>query len=74
MFCEASAFGLPSLSYATGGVPDYVRDGVNGACLPVGTPAEGFANAVQEMLQDADRYEALCLSAFNEYATRLELG
>lgn len=71
VFCEASAFGLPSLSYATGGVPDYVRDGVNGACLPVGTPAEGFANAAQEMLQDAGRYEALCLGAFNEYSTRL---
>ena len=71
VFCEASAFGLPSLSYATGGVPDYVRDGVNGACLPVGTPAEGFANAAQEMLRDAGRYEALSLGAFEEYANRL---
>ncbi len=71
VFCEASAFGIPSLSYATGGVPDYVRDGVNGACLPVGTPAEGFANAAQGILQDAGRYEALCLSAFDEYVNRL---
>jgi glycosyltransferase involved in cell wall biosynthesis len=74
VFCEASAFGLPSLSYATGGVPDYVRDGINGACLPVGTPAEGFANAAQELLQDAGRYEALCLRAFDEYANRLNWG
>jgi glycosyltransferase involved in cell wall biosynthesis len=71
VFCEASAFGLPSLSYATGGVPDYVRNGVNGACLPVGTPAAGFAQAIQSNLQDADRYEALCLGAFREYETRL---
>ena len=69
--CETSAFGLPSLSYATGGVPEYVRSRINGVCLPVGTPAEGFANAVQEILQNAGRYETLCLGAFNEYATRL---
>jgi glycosyltransferase involved in cell wall biosynthesis len=71
VFCEASAFGLPSLSYATGGVPDYVRTGVNGVCLPTGTPAVGFAHAIQEILVDADRYESLCLGAFHEYVSRL---
>lgn len=71
VFCEASAFGLPALSYATGGVPDYVRTGVNGVCLPVGTPATGFATEIRTILQDSGRYEALCLSAFHEYKSRL---
>jgi len=71
VFCEASAFGLPILSYATGGVPDYVRTGVNGVCFPVGTPAAGFAQAIQSNIQDAGLYEALCLSAFREYENRL---
>jgi glycosyltransferase involved in cell wall biosynthesis len=71
VFCEASAFGLPSLSYATGGVPDYVRNGVNGVCLPVGTPASEFATAIQEILENPGQYEALCLGAYNEYQTRL---
>ncbi|HVJ07685.1 MAG TPA: glycosyltransferase family 4 protein [Acidisarcina sp.] len=71
VFCEASAFGLPALSYATGGVPDYVRTGANGVCLPVGTPAEGFASAIRGILQTPDEYKALCSSAFHEYESRL---
>ncbi|HEY0757967.1 MAG TPA: glycosyltransferase family 4 protein [Acidisarcina sp.] len=71
VFCEASAFGLPSISYATGGVPDYVRNDVNGVCLAVGTPAAGFAEAIRDLLSDRARYAALCVSAFREYETRL---
>lgn len=71
VFCEASAFGLPSLAYATGGAPEYVRDGVNGVCLPLGTPASGFATAIQAILEDPARYEALSLRAFEEYQNRL---
>ncbi|HEY0796070.1 MAG TPA: glycosyltransferase family 4 protein [Acidisarcina sp.] len=71
VFCEASAFGLPALSYATGGVPDYVRTGINGFCLPAGTPASGFAEAIRGVLHDSKGYEALCLSAFSEYQGRL---
>ena len=71
VFCESSAFGLPVFSYATGGVPDYVRTGVNGVCLPVGTPAAGFATEIQSILQDSGGYIALCLRAFHEYESRL---
>lgn len=71
VFCEASAFGLPSLSFATGGVPDYVRNGVNGVCLPTGSPAEDFAKAVIETLHSPGMYERLSASAFHEYETRL---
>lgn len=71
VFCEASAYGIPSIAYATGGVPDYVRTGVNGVCLPVGTTAMGFAQAIQSILQDDDQFEALCVGAYDEYASRL---
>lgn len=71
VFCESSAFGLPSLSYSTGGVPDYVRTGVNGVCLPVGTAAAVFAAEIRAILQDPGGYVALCLSAFHEYESRL---
>jgi glycosyltransferase involved in cell wall biosynthesis len=60
VFCEASAFGLLSLSYSTGGVPDYVANGVNGACLSAGSSSEDVANAVIEILRDSNGYEALC--------------
>jgi glycosyltransferase involved in cell wall biosynthesis len=71
VFCEASAFGLPILSYATGGVPDYVSTGINGFCLPPETPPSGFADAIRSTLHQKNGYEALSLSAFNEYRTRL---
>lgn len=71
VFCEASAFGLPSLAYATGGVPDYVRNGVNGVCLPPGTPADRFAQAIAGLLADGSAYEALCFGAFRDYESRL---
>jgi glycosyltransferase involved in cell wall biosynthesis len=71
VFCEASSFGLPSLSYATGGVPDYVRNGVNGICFPTDSTAADFAHEIQRLLQQPSEYEALALSAFHEYKDRL---
>ena len=71
VFCEASSFGLPSLTYATGGVPDYVRNGVNGECIAPGSPAANFASEIQRLLREPSEYEALALRAFQEYKERL---
>lgn len=71
VFCEASAFGVPSLTLRTGGVEDYVREGINGYCLPYDSKPENFASRIIEIIKDKDRYSALCLGAFNEYKTRL---
>jgi glycosyltransferase involved in cell wall biosynthesis len=71
VFCEASSFGLPSLTYATGGVPDYVRNGVNGMCLSPGSSAAEFVREIQGLLQAPSDYEALALASFQEYQNRL---
>lgn len=71
VFSEASSFGLPSLTYATGGVPDYVKNGVNGECFAPGTPASQFAESIKRMLLNTDEYEALSAKAFLEYRNRL---
>jgi glycosyltransferase involved in cell wall biosynthesis len=71
VFCEASSFGLPSLTYATGGLSDYVRNGVNGVCLPAGSPASEFAAQIKKWLSDPGEYEALSARAFAEYEERL---
>jgi glycosyltransferase involved in cell wall biosynthesis len=71
VFCEASSFGLPSLTYATGGVPDYVRNGVNGACFAPGSTALEFAREIQRLLREPSEYEALAIRAFHEYQNRL---
>ncbi|MBX9782653.1 MAG: glycosyltransferase family 4 protein [Chitinophagaceae bacterium] len=43
VFCEASAYGVPSISTNTGGVPTYVENNVNGVLLP--HEADGYAYA-----------------------------
>jgi glycosyltransferase involved in cell wall biosynthesis len=71
VFCEASSFGLPSITYATGGVPDYVRDRVNGICMEPGSPAERFAGEIERLLANPAEYESYAAAGFREYQERL---
>lgn len=52
VYCEASAFGIPSLAAATGGVADYVRNGVNGFLLPPEAGAEDYAAIIEKQVAD----------------------
>lgn len=71
VFCEASAFGLPILATATGGVESYVKNGVNGYCLPYDAPAVDYADRIQALLSDPVMYRRLSLGAYQEFATGL---
>ena len=51
VFSEASAYGLPIFTYNTGGIGDYVKDGVNGYKLPLGSPGENFANIIDRCIK-----------------------
>ena len=68
-FCEASAYGLPSLCLETGGVP--VWSGENGHRLPVGAGAGDFADLVARYIEDPAAYAALCRRARRIYENRL---
>lgn len=68
-FCEASAFGLPSLCLRVGGVP--IRDGVNGHALPMGSGPEAFAAQIVRYLDAPETYITLTQSARQEYEDRL---
>lgn len=50
VYCEASAYGLPSIATATGGVTSIVKDGVNGFALPESAGAEEYAEKIAEIL------------------------
>ena len=54
MFCEASAFGLPSFTHHVGGTPDYVVNGVNGYGFPLGTTAKEFADKIKECIRSGE--------------------
>lgn len=46
--CEAAAYGLPIVSYFTGGVPSYCVNGYNGICLPLSSKGVDFAKAIYD--------------------------
>jgi glycosyltransferase involved in cell wall biosynthesis len=72
VFAEASAHGVPSLSDATGGIPTVVNHGVNGFCPPPGPNlVYELARHVEETIADRDKYRALALSSYEDYASRL---
>jgi len=59
VFCEASAFGIPSLSTRTGGIPGAIEDGVNGLLFPLEARGTEYAGAMAGLLEDRDRYDDL---------------
>ena len=71
VFCEASAYGLPSISHAVGGIPTIVKDGENGKLFPIGTPPETFAQYIKETFADGEGYKRLAAGAYTSFASRL---
>ena len=69
-FCESSANGLPVFSHLTGGVGNYVCDGVNGYLLPLGSTGEDFGMKIKECLQSGE-LERMSGTAKNLYRRKL---
>jgi glycosyltransferase involved in cell wall biosynthesis len=71
VFCEASAFALPSLTTAVGGVPTAVMDGRNGKLFPLEAGADAYCSFIEDLFCNYAQYRELARSSFDEYATRL---
>ena len=69
-FCESSANGLPVFSHKTGGVGNYVLDGVNGYLLPIGSTGEDFGSRIKQCLESGE-LERMSESARILYRSRL---
>ncbi len=74
VFCEAAAYGLPSLATDTGGVSGAVREGVTGHLLPSAAGGPEYADVVERILAAPGGLEALRQTARDEYETRLNWG
>jgi glycosyltransferase involved in cell wall biosynthesis len=66
---EAAAFGVPTITNATGGVATSVKDRVSGVVLPKGSPAGAYVDAITGLVGDSARYEALRRGARARYET-----
>jgi glycosyltransferase involved in cell wall biosynthesis len=71
---EACAFGLPIITTDTGGIPTYVRQGINGVRLPLAADAEIYADHIYRLFRDVAAYEAMALAGWEEYRQRLNWG
>lgn len=67
VFCEASAYGIPTITTNTGGVTTYVRYGMNGFSLPPDAGAELYAEKIASLYNDITAYKSLCKSSRELY-------
>lgn len=51
VFAEASAYGLPIFTYDTGGISNYVVNGINGYRLPMGSNGSEFGKKIKETIE-----------------------
>jgi glycosyltransferase involved in cell wall biosynthesis len=71
VFCEASAFAVPSVASNTGGVASAIAEGRNGRLLPADASPHDYAATILELFSDFEAYRRLALSAYGEYEQRL---
>ncbi|MBY8978064.1 glycosyltransferase family 4 protein [Rhodobacteraceae bacterium NNCM2] len=71
VFCEAAAHGVPSITTATGGTVDVVRQGIGGYGLNHAEKGEGYAEVIRDLYNDKDRLESLRQTSRDEYENRL---
>jgi len=71
VFCEASAHGLPSISFRQGGLTTIVKDGVNGQLFELESSPEDFAEYIINMFNNRKDYISLSQSSVKRYHDRL---
>jgi glycosyltransferase involved in cell wall biosynthesis len=71
VYCEASAYGRPSVAAATGAVPSVIESGRSGLVLPLDAPPSQYADRILETWQDRKRFVHLCEGARQAFETRL---
>ena len=71
VFCEAGAYGLPSISHNVGGIPTIIINGVNGQLFDLGTEPAAFADYIRKIFMDKDVYKELCVNSYLRFLHEL---
>jgi len=74
VFAEASAFGVPSLARATGGIPAVVKNGFNGWAFGEDEPYQNYAEHISKQLNISGAYSEAAHRARKFYEERLNWG
>jgi glycosyltransferase involved in cell wall biosynthesis len=70
---EAAACGLPAVATAVGGVPEVIEHEVTGLLAPAGDVV-GFANALQQLLEERGRARLMGAAARRRAQARFTLA
>lgn len=71
VFCEASAYGIPSIASDVGGVHQVIRNGKNGFLLPAKASASEYGALIQQIFDDKKGYLVLRDNSRKEFEDRL---
>lgn len=73
VFAEASMFGLPTLTFDTGGIGEYILNDINGYRIPLDSQdiVALFADKIDEIVTDEKLYNRLSVGAVEQYRNRL---
>lgn len=71
VFCEASAYGIPSFSYDTGGISGAISENINGHIFPLSSEYTSFSNKISYYISNPKDYCRLSKSSRLLYETTL---
>jgi alpha-maltose-1-phosphate synthase len=71
VFCEAAAFGVPSIATNVGGIPTVIDDHVTGRTLPLDADAQAYADVIEELHCDREAYTSMAKSARRKFESEL---
>jgi len=67
VFCEAAAYGLPSISFSVGGIRDIIVNEQTGLILPKDTGPDVFATKIVELIDNPAKYNEMSNNARVRY-------
>ena len=71
VFCEASAYGIPSLGTDTGGVGGALHNGVNGYLMPYQARGIEYAEKITELFSYDDMYPKMSINSRKLFEEKL---
>lgn len=67
VFCEAAAYGLPSLGTDTGGVAGALHEGKNGFLMPFDADGKAYAEKIAFLFHNDAAYQEIVMKARDEF-------
>ena len=71
VFCEASAYGLPSITTDTGGITTIVKNGLNGYTLPINSSVNDYVKIIEPLITNKEKLKLLKISSRKRYEEEL---